>query len=96
MDNEPKPVEISSDGKKLYIIEDIKIWAESYIQALELLTMIKQLQMLNIFKKEKPQRGEPVAYPRPGDIKIQSTIIPEEYLPKDKWMFNVLGKIRKN
>ena len=43
MDNEPKPVEISSDGKKLYIIEDIKIWAESYIQALELLTMIKQL-----------------------------------------------------
>lgn len=40
--NEPKPIEITEDGtKKLYIIEDYKIWAENYAQALELLVMIK-------------------------------------------------------
>jgi len=40
MENEPTPVE-EVDGKKLYIIEDYKIWAENYTQALELLAMIK-------------------------------------------------------
>jgi len=38
---EPKPVDVQADGKKLYIIEDIKIWAYSYAEALQLLPYIK-------------------------------------------------------
>lgn len=41
MENEPKPIQESDDGKKLYIIEDYRIWAENYTQALKLLAMIK-------------------------------------------------------
>ena len=38
---EPKPIDIQPDGKKLYIIEGIRIWAFTYAQALELLPFIK-------------------------------------------------------
>jgi hypothetical protein len=45
--NEPQPVAIQGDGKKLWIVKSIvddaeyKIWAETYQQALELLPLIE-------------------------------------------------------
>lgn len=40
-DYEPSHISEQSDGKKLYIIKDYRIWAYSYKQALELLPMIE-------------------------------------------------------
>jgi len=37
----PPHIEEQNDGKKLWIIEDYRIWAFSYEQALELLSLIK-------------------------------------------------------
>jgi hypothetical protein len=38
---EPQPLEVREDGKKLYLIKDYKIWAQSYQQALGLLPLIE-------------------------------------------------------
>lgn len=38
----PPPDEINLEtGKSMWIIEEYRIWADSYVQALELLPMIK-------------------------------------------------------
>jgi len=37
----PPHIEEQNDGKKLWIIEGYRIWATDYMQALELLSLIK-------------------------------------------------------
>lgn len=37
-----KEIEIDEQGRRLFIIEDIKVWAYSYLEALEIFSFIKQ------------------------------------------------------
>jgi len=38
---DPKPDAITEDGKKMWIIKDYRIWAQTYQQALKLLPLIE-------------------------------------------------------
>ena len=40
--NEPQPIKVNDDGKKLYVIDGYRIWADNYKQALEHLAMIQR------------------------------------------------------
>jgi hypothetical protein len=40
--NEPQPTEVRADGKKLYILDGYRIWADTYKDALEHLAMIQK------------------------------------------------------
>lgn len=40
--NEPQPVQVREDGKKLYILDGYRIWADSIKNALEHLKMIQR------------------------------------------------------
>jgi hypothetical protein len=38
----PQPTEVRADGKKLYILDGYRIWADTYKDALEHLAMIQR------------------------------------------------------
>jgi hypothetical protein len=40
--NLPQPIEVRADGKKLYLLDGYRIWADTYKQALENLEMIQR------------------------------------------------------
>jgi hypothetical protein len=40
--NEPQPQQVREDGKKLYILDGYRIWADTYKDALEHLAMIQR------------------------------------------------------